>query len=218
MYQINYQTNLDIIPETLNANQQLTTVLAPFFNAFDTDRITFENIFAGNSMTLNGDSINIASQEFIRLISLPNTNTTIDVSFIKEFVLYDKELHKHLLLKNIYKYCENFYSYPIIYALLIQKLIDDIHSSLDQPNVEDIKNNIIDEYSKLIQHLYNVCGYSFNLSNFRDQADMSKTIVSDFIKEFKNFIINVKNAIRTLQDIFTPVFNYDVYERIPYNP
>lgn len=202
------------VPPNQHVNIVIREVFINFFNNIDYNLITYENIVTNpipNDFTIENRLINEMIRLFIQQISIDGTDIFITDQTIKDLILSGRELHNHLLLKPKYKIADGFFSYTIIYILLIKKLKDEI--TADGANIEVI----IAEYSKLIQIFYDRSGISFNINNYGDENQMNQSIVKGFIEAFKLYINNIIDAIRTLEIMFNAGFDYNMYPILPIN-
>lgn len=197
-------------------NQRITDIFNPFFGGINENQINFDSIFRGEQITAAGGPVNAIVNTFINHISIPNSNTFITPQSVKELIKYNKNINDHLLLKEEYKYTNGFYSFTIILLVLIQQMINDINNGINDPNYDQII--IIREYSKVIKSIYSKNGFVFENHHYgpKTQDEIDTIMITNFINDVKNYITNIKDIIRILSKIFTPDFDYDIYETIPY--
>jgi hypothetical protein len=200
-------------PAIENANTIINDVFQEtLFNNIDHTAINYDNIVTHhNDFTLNGRTVDNMIQDFITQISIAGSDISMTTITIKDLILSDRELHNHLLLAPKYKIANGFFSYTIIYILLIKKLKDEIAAN---PINQDA---IIAEYSKLIQIFYDRSGITFNIKNYNNNNEMNQLIVKGFINDFGSYIDNIKKAIKVLKLMFTQDFNYKAYDKLPIN-
>jgi hypothetical protein len=197
-------------PPNEHVNTIIIDVFNELFDKIDQNLITYNNIVTNhNNFTTPGNLIDTMIETFIRQISIDGSDIFITTQTIKDLILSGRELHNHLLLKPKYKIADGFFSYTIIYILLIKKLKDEI------TNTPANLQLIIAEYSKLIQIFYDKSGISFNIKNYYDENQMNESIVKGFINDFGLYIKNIKDAIKTLALMFNAVFNYNTYNILP---
>jgi hypothetical protein len=201
-------------PVIENANTIITNVFQGALLAnIDDALLTYDNIVThNNDFIIPGIEINERIQNFIRLISIDGSDVSMTTTTIKDLILSGRELHNHLLLAPKYKIANGFFSYTIIYILLIKRLRDEIAANPGNRQV------IITEYSKLIQIFYDRSGITFNITNYNnDENEMNQSIVKGFINDFGAYIVNIRQAIRILVGMFTPNFDYIAYNNLPIN-
>jgi hypothetical protein len=200
---------------TQTANAIINSVFKKLFNNINHAAINYDNIVINHNNFIKVDhnfSLEEMIQTFISQISITGSDVSMTTATIKDLILSDRELHSHLLLPAKYKIGNGFFSYTIIYILLIKKLKDEITTTPANLQL------IIAEYSKLIQIFYDRSGVTFNIKNYdNDENQMNESIVKGFINDFGSYIKNITDAINILEQMFTPDFDYNTYDILPIN-
>ncbi len=214
------------------------TILNNFINSLDTNidtnKFTPENIINGNNAVItiedNGRPLDFQQvvNQFIDNLSIPNTIIYINSDNIIDIILSNKTMSEFLMLKSIYKYGDGFYTFTIIYIMVIYKLSIDMNDCRNR-NLGDIaRNKIINKYADIIKILYNNSGITFDISYYGDIGDgtnqqliigatnrMNLIIVNNFIIQVGLYVRNIKENIAKLIPIFRENFQYNNYEFIP---
>jgi hypothetical protein len=165
------------------------------------------------SNTEGSNTIEEKIKNFIIQISKTDSDIFITTKTVKDLILSGRNLHNHLLLTKTYKLWDGFFSYTIIYLLLIKKFNEEIIMAQEEEN----KNEIIKEYSKIIQIFYNNSGITFNIKNYTNENEMNQSIVKNFINQFGIYIENIKEIIDSFKTMFDEDFDYNTYVKLPIN-
>ncbi len=206
---LNNESKVKNLPDE-SANAIINNVFKPLFDNIDENLITYDNIVTNNAdFNINGTQIGTMINQFSSALSIPNAGVFITSDIIKDLILSDRELYNHLLLQPKYKIGNGFFSYTIIYIVLLKKLRDEIAFS----SGDTVR--IIAEYSNIIQMFYSRSNISFNVKNYTDVNEMNQFIVKGFINDFGLYIKNIKSAVGILEMMFTADFSYSMYESLP---
>ena len=128
------------------------------------------------------------------------------------------------MFKPIYKYGDGFYSYTILYIMIVNAINIDMNKNRERSgNLQ----TIINKYAEVIKYLYTLSDVTYDISNYgniphiRDDRsileatnNMNQYIVRNFISQVGEYIRHIKDNIAKLTPIFTVDLQYKNYEFI----
>jgi len=251
-YLFNVQHQHYMIDPTKNQFSKIDnqiSILNEFISSLDTgyydtesrnyinNKFTYENIVIGIDETgskqastritiINeGHILNFqnVTDAFIKHLSKEHYNISINSDNIIDIIL-NKKINDLLMFKPIYKYGDGFYSYTIIYVMIVNAINIDMNKNRER---EGNLQTIINKYAEVIKYLYTLSDVTYDISNYgniphiRDDKsildatnNMNQYIVRNFISQVAEYIRHIKDNIAKLTPIFTVDLQYKNYEFI----
>ncbi len=210
-------------------------ILDTFITSLDHTNFTSQNIINGNNSIITRIQrnstqpydFNIVTSTFISHLSIDNSVLPINSDNVID-IISSKKISEYLMLKSIYKYGDGFYTYTIMYIMIINKLNIDMNNARNNNSTPDDITKIINTYANIIKELYIQSESTYDVSyygNIGDGTDetlvtnatnrMNLEIVSNFIYEVGIYIKNIQDNIGKLRPIFTENLTYTDYVFIP---